>query len=253
MASVVGICNQAIARTGNSATIAALTEASVAARQCNAHWEQVRDEVLQAFPWGCSTKRVDLSLIDEELVTNWQYCYSYPSDALRIFALVSPANRNPSLEDSIPFEIATHSGLKVILSGLEADTTALEECLDAVAAPLRAALPAVTDADCAFGFDHSFALTREPFIVFTSNIFAILGLRSLYFMLGGAVEKFHLLKYGLATVLVFVGLKMVWLDHWFGGKFPIGISLVFIGVVLGASIVLSLMFPKAEGDEQTEL
>lgn len=116
MASVVGICNQAIARTGNSATIAALTEASVAARQCNAHWEQVRDEVLQAFPWGCSTKRVDLSLIDEELVTNWQYCYSYPSDALRIFAIVSPASRNPSLEDSIPFEIATHSGLKVVLS-----------------------------------------------------------------------------------------------------------------------------------------
>ena len=115
MASVVGICNQAIARTGNSATIAALTEASVSARQCNAHWEQVRDEVLQAFPWGCSTKRVDLSLIDKELVTNWQYCYSYPSDALRIFSLV-PAHRNPSLEESVPYEVATYSGLKVILS-----------------------------------------------------------------------------------------------------------------------------------------
>jgi len=124
MATVVGICNQAIARTGNSATIAALTEASVSARQCNAHWEQVRDEVLQAFPWGCSTKRVDLSLIDEELVTNWQYCYSYPSDALRIFAIVSPASRNPSIEDSIPYEIATHSGLKVVLSN-EAGAEAL--------------------------------------------------------------------------------------------------------------------------------
>ena len=115
MASVVGICNQAIARTGQTATIAALTEASVAARQCNAHWEQVRDEVLQAFPWGCSTKRVLLSLIDEELVTNWQYCYSYPSDALRIFSLV-PAHCNPSLEESVPYEVATYSGLKVILS-----------------------------------------------------------------------------------------------------------------------------------------
>ena len=54
-----------------------------------------------------------------------------------------------------------------------------------------------------------FALTREPFIVFTSNVFAILGLRSLYFLLGDAVERFHLLRYGLAVILVFVGLKMV--------------------------------------------
>ena len=74
-----------------------------------------------------------------------------------------------------------------------------------------------------------FALTREPLIVFTSNVFAILGLRSMYFMLGGAVERFHLLHYGLALVLVFVGLKMVWLDTWYGGKFPIGISLASSG------------------------
>jgi tellurite resistance protein TerC len=89
-----------------------------------------------------------------------------------------------------------------------------------------------------------FALTREPFIVFTSNVFAILGLRSMYFMLGGAVERFHLLRYGLAVVLVFVGLKMVWLDGWYGGKFPIGVSLAIIGAVLAASIAASLAFPK---------
>src|SRR5262245_692248 len=89
-----------------------------------------------------------------------------------------------------------------------------------------------------------FALTREPFLVFTSNIFAILGLRSMYFMLGGAIEKFHLLRYGLATVLVFVGLKMVWLDQWFGGKFPIGISLLLIASILGLSVILSLVIPK---------
>jgi tellurite resistance protein TerC len=115
------------------------------------------------------------------------------------------------------------------------------------ATPLLVALISLEVTDIIFAIDSVpaiFALTREPFIVFTSNIFAILGLRSLYFMLGGAVEKFHLLKYGLATVLVFVGLKMVWLDHWFGGKFPIGISLLFIGVVLGASVGLSLVFPK---------
>ena len=93
-----------------------------------------------------------------------------------------------------------------------------------------------------------FALTREPLIVFTSNVFAILGLRSMYFLLGGAVERFHLLRYGLAVVLVFVGLKMVWLDAWYGGKFPIGISLAIIASVIAASIGGSLLFPKAPAE-----
>ena len=88
-----------------------------------------------------------------------------------------------------------------------------------------------------------FALTREPFIVFTSNIFAILGLRALYFLLSGAVEKFHLLKYGLAAVLAFVGLKMVWLNDAFDGKFPIVWSLAIIVGVVAAAIVASLAFP----------
>jgi hypothetical protein len=93
-----------------------------------------------------------------------------------------------------------------------------------------------------------FAFTNEPLIVFTSNIFAILGLRALYFMLAGAVEKFYLLKYGLGTVLVFVGLKMVWLNQLFDGKFPIGISLGIIATVIAASVVLSLVFPRKDHD-----
>ena len=86
-------------------------------------------------------------------------------------------------------------------------------------------------------------MTNEPFIVFTSNIFAILGLRSLYFMFAGVIDKFYLLKYGLAIVLVFVGLKMVWLNDLFGGKFPISYSLGFILSVISASIIFSLIFP----------
>ena len=88
-----------------------------------------------------------------------------------------------------------------------------------------------------------FAVTREPLIVFTSNIFAILGLRSLYFLLAGAMDKFYLLRYGLAAILVFVGLKMVWLDHLAGGKFPIGWSLGIIGLILALSVVISLLRP----------
>ncbi|MBM3218060.1 MAG: TerC family protein [Candidatus Rokubacteria bacterium] len=115
------------------------------------------------------------------------------------------------------------------------------------ATPLMIALLCLEASDIVFAVDSVpaiFALTNEPFIVFTSNVFAILGLRSMFFMLGGAVERFHLLRYGLAAVLVFVGLKMVWLDATFGGKFPIGISLGIIGGTLGLALLLSLAFPK---------
>ena len=120
------------------------------------------------------------------------------------------------------------------------------------ATPLLVALLCLEASDIVFAVDSVpaiFALTREPFIVFSSNVFAILGLRSMFFMLGGAVERFHLLRYGLAIVLVFVGLKMVWLDGWYGGKFPIAASLAIIGGVLAATILLSLAIPTRGGAE----
>jgi len=125
-----------------------------------------------------------------------------------------------------------------------------------VATPLLVCLVFLEATDIVFAVDSVpaiFALTNEPLIVFTSNIFAILGLRSLYFMLAGAVDKFHMLKYGLGVVLVFVGLKMVWLDGLFKGKFPIGISLGIIGLVIAVSIVLSLLFPKVAGEKPKEI
>lgn len=115
------------------------------------------------------------------------------------------------------------------------------------ATPLFIALLFLEVTDVIFAVDSVpaiFALTKEPLIVFTSNIFAILGLRSLYFMLAGAVDKFHLLKYGLAVVLVFVGAKMAFLNDLFGGKFPIVWSLGFILGVIFMSVVASLVWPK---------
>jgi tellurite resistance protein TerC len=115
------------------------------------------------------------------------------------------------------------------------------------ATPLLIALLCLEASDIVFAIDSVpaiYGLTREPLIVFTSNVFAILGLRSMYFMLGGAVERFHLLRFGLAAVLVFVGLKMTWLDAWFGGKFPIGASLAIIGAAILASVVASLILPR---------
>jgi tellurite resistance protein TerC len=115
------------------------------------------------------------------------------------------------------------------------------------ATPLFVALLVLEMSDIIFAIDSVpaiFALTSEPLIVFTSNIFAILGLRAMYFMLAGAIDKFHLLKYGLAVVLIFVGLKMVWLNGLYDGKFPIAISLGVISGVIAGSILLSLLFPQ---------
>ena len=117
------------------------------------------------------------------------------------------------------------------------------------ATPLFVALLFMEATDIIFAVDSVpaiFALTGEPLLVYTSNVFAILGLRALYFLLAGAIDKFHLLKYGLAVVLVFVGLKMVWLNGLYGGKFPISLSLGFIAAAVGLSVVLSLLFPKAQ-------
>jgi tellurite resistance protein TerC len=114
------------------------------------------------------------------------------------------------------------------------------------ATPLALALVFVEATDIVFAVDSVpaiFALTEEPLVVYTSNVFAILGLRSMYFMLAGAVDKFHMLKYGLAAVLVFVGLKMAWLNDLFGGKFPISVSLAVIFGLVGASVAASLLFP----------
>jgi tellurite resistance protein TerC len=87
-----------------------------------------------------------------------------------------------------------------------------------------------------------FAITSDPFIVLTSNIFAILGLRALYFVLAGMADKFHLLSYGLAIVLIFIGLKMLLIDFY---KIPIMISLGFVALTIAATMVLSVMRPKA--------
>ena len=110
-----------------------------------------------------------------------------------------------------------------------------------LATPLFIVLLVVESTDLVFAVDSIpaiFAVTENPFIVYTSNVFAILGLRSLYFLLAGVVDKFHYLKLGLSVVLVFVGIKMVIVDLY---KIPIGLSLGVIATILTTSIVASLI------------
>jgi tellurite resistance protein TerC len=116
-----------------------------------------------------------------------------------------------------------------------------------MATPLFVALVFIEISDVVFAVDSVpaiFAITKEPMIVFTSNIFAILGLRAMFFLLAGIVHKFRFLKYGLGLVLVFVGLKMVWLNQVFGGHFPIAWSLAIICTLIGTSILVSFLIPE---------
>jgi tellurite resistance protein TerC len=115
-----------------------------------------------------------------------------------------------------------------------------------VATPLLLVLVLVEFTDLMFAIDSIpaiFAVTTDPFIVFTSNIFAILGLRSMYFLLAAVVHRFYLLKYGIALILVFVGAKML-LAHVL--EVPILLSLALIVGVLVTAIAASLIWPKAE-------
>jgi tellurite resistance protein TerC len=114
------------------------------------------------------------------------------------------------------------------------------------ATPLFVCLVFLEVTDIVFAVDSVpaiFAITKEPLIVFTSNVFAILGLRAMFFMLAGVMHKFRFLKYGLGLILVFVGLKMVWLNDAFGGKFPVTWSLGIIGSLLAAAVAVSLLVP----------
>lgn len=115
-----------------------------------------------------------------------------------------------------------------------------------VATPLLVALMLVEVTDVIFAVDSIpaiFAITEDPFIVFTSNIFAILGLRSLFFLLAGVLDKFRYLKVGLAFVLVFVGIKMSLVDIY---KLPPLVSLAAISLILGTAIVASLVASRRE-------
>jgi len=118
------------------------------------------------------------------------------------------------------------------------------------ATPLAIVLIVIETTDLLFATDSIpavLAVTREPFIVYTSNVFAILGLRSLYFALAGMIDAFHFLHYGLSLILIFIGVKMI-ASHYV--KVPIGIALGVVAGVLLLSVVGSLLFPRhvaAEG------
>ena len=112
-----------------------------------------------------------------------------------------------------------------------------------MATPLFVVIVMIGIVDVIFAVDSIpaiFAITLDPFIVLTSNVFAVLGLRALYFLLAGMAEKFHLLSYGLAAVLVFVGAKMLLVDVV---KIPVFIALGVVALLIVSAMTLSLLIP----------
>ena len=118
------------------------------------------------------------------------------------------------------------------------------------ATPLFLVLLTIETTDIVFAVDSIpavFGVTQDPFIVYTSNVFAILGLRATYFLLAGVMDTFHYLSHGLSFVLIFIGLKML-LDHFV--TIPVGISLLVVGVILTVAVVASLV--KRRSDRKRE-
>lgn len=121
-----------------------------------------------------------------------------------------------------------------------------------VATPLFVVLTLVETTDLIFAVDSIpaiFAVTKDPFIVYSSNVFAILGLRALYFLLADVIHRFHYLKIGLSAVLVFIGAKMLLADVY---KMPIALSLGVVVLMLALSTVASLLWPKAPAQPAPE-
>jgi TerC family integral membrane protein len=121
-----------------------------------------------------------------------------------------------------------------------------------LATPLFVVLLVVETTDILFATDSIpaiLAITRDPFIVYTSNVFAILGLRSLYFALSGLMKLFHYLNYGLSVVLIFIGAKMLLPEKF---QLPTWVALAVIAGVLATSVVLSVVYPKPEGAPSSE-
>lgn len=109
--------------------------------------------------------------------------------------------------------------------------------------PLFVAIVLIGITDLIFAVDSIpaiFAITMDPFIVLTSNVFAVLGLRAMFFLLAGMADRFHLLPYGLALVLMFIGVKMLLIDVY---KIPVTWSLAVVAATIAATVVLSLMRP----------
>ncbi|OUJ73968.1 TerC family protein [Hymenobacter crusticola] len=144
-----------------------------------------------------------------------------------------------------------------VTSKLEGDKFFVRKDKLLFATPLFVVLLMVETTDVVFAADSIpaiLAVSRDTFVVYTSNVFALLGLRAMYFALAGLMKLFHYLHYGLALILVFIGFKLLTTDYLAtrGYEIPMSISLGLVGLILAGSVLLSVLLPKKEEREEIE-
>jgi len=152
--------------------------------------------------------------------------------------MLMAANQEPSL-DKNPI-LRWMRGHLPLTSRFHGDALRIREDGILRYTPLFVVIVLIAVTDVIFAVDSIpaiFAVTEDPFVVLTSNVFAVLGLRAMFFLLEGAADRFHLLPYGLAAVLLFIGTKMLIAGYW---KIPIGIALGVVALLIGASMLASL-------------
>ncbi len=156
------------------------------------------------------------------------------------------AGKEPDLNDNPALKLLRR--VLPVSKGFDGEKFFTVENGKKIATPLFMVICLVALTDVIFAVDSIpaiFAITKDPFIVLTSNVFAILGLRAMYFLLAAVANKFHLLNYGLAVILVFIGTKMCLIDVY---KIPVWASLGVVVGILAFTMVLSLRTAPAEGE-----
>lgn len=202
---------------------------------------------------GALVMRASLILVGGFLIDSFHWMM-YIFGAFLIYTSVRMA-----LEDETSVEIEANPVIKLmrrwfpVTNVYHGQRFTIREKGRIMATPMLVVLVLIESTDLVFALDSIpaiFGVTTDRFIVYTSNIFAILGLRSLYFLLANVIDKFHYLKYGLAAVLGFIGVKMV-IKEWF--DIPTLISLVVVAILLASSVVASLMWPAKKKEESEEM
>ena len=158
------------------------------------------------------------------------------------------ANSEPDIEGNIV--VRAFKKIFRVTSDFEGNSFIVRREGKLYATPLLMVLVVIELADLVFALDSIpaiFAVSQDPFIVYTSNVFAILGLRALYFALAGIIHRFRYLKYGLSLILVFIGAKMI-LNAWFNAKIiSIELALLVTAVIIAASIIISIIKTRTLG------
>lgn len=193
---------------------------------------------------GAIVMRVMLILVGTALIARFHWVFYVFGAFLIITAIKMALQSDEGVHPESNRVVRLFRKLMPVTRDYHGDSFLVRQSGKLSATPMLIVLIVIETTDLVFALDSIpaiFAITTDPFIVFTSNIFAIMGLRSLYFVLSGFISLFHYIKYGLSLILGFVGVKMLIADLY---KIPIGAALGVVAGILLLSVLASLIWPK---------